>query len=230
MLIRRWGDWCWRRFGGVSVIPELACLVLYSRNSATLDCQIQTIPKIAPSLRRRRRSSLKYKKKELKMVRVSILVSRSTFFPDWKPLNFMQNDCLNNIVNAERRGKRQVLIRPSSKVVVKFLSVMQRHGEQSNTSVGLRLWSFELVYFYSIQDTLVNLRSSMTIAQAKSSFNSTAISTKRVSFLLASTSNILKLSPGSTCCYLLEVSDTSSSYVYPLSPLWILDVIIYCFG
>ncbi|KAG5650749.1 hypothetical protein H0H81_011161 [Sphagnurus paluster] len=38
------------------------------------------------------------------------------------------NDCLNNIVNAERRGKRQVLVRPSSKVVVKFLSVMQRHG------------------------------------------------------------------------------------------------------
>ncbi|KAF8998256.1 ribosomal protein S8 [Cyathus striatus] len=31
------------------------------------------------------------------------------------------NDCLNNIVNAERRGKR-------NKVVVKFLSVMQRHG------------------------------------------------------------------------------------------------------
>ncbi|KAG8221379.1 ribosomal protein S15a, partial [Butyriboletus roseoflavus] len=39
------------------------------------------------------------------------------------------NDCLRSIVNAERRGKRQVLIRPSSKVVVKFLSVMQRHGE-----------------------------------------------------------------------------------------------------
>ncbi|ORY31958.1 putative RPS22A-ribosomal protein S15a.e.c10, cytosolic [Naematelia encephala] len=38
------------------------------------------------------------------------------------------NDALNNIVNAERRGKRQVLIRPSSKVVVKFLSVMQKHG------------------------------------------------------------------------------------------------------
>ncbi|KAK8845340.1 40S ribosomal protein S22-A [Kwoniella newhampshirensis] len=38
------------------------------------------------------------------------------------------NDALNNIVNAERRGKRQVLIRPSSKVVVKVLSVMQKHG------------------------------------------------------------------------------------------------------
>ncbi|KAI9020105.1 40S ribosomal protein S22-A [Phycomyces blakesleeanus] len=45
------------------------------------------------------------------MVRVSIL-----------------NDCLNNINNAESRGKRQVLIRPSSKVIVKFLSVMQKHG------------------------------------------------------------------------------------------------------
>ncbi|ORX34593.1 ribosomal protein S8 [Kockovaella imperatae] len=38
------------------------------------------------------------------------------------------NDAMNNIVNAERRGKRQVLIRPSSKVVVKVLSVMQKHG------------------------------------------------------------------------------------------------------
>ncbi|PVU95334.1 hypothetical protein BB561_001875 [Smittium simulii] len=38
------------------------------------------------------------------------------------------NDCLRNINNAEKRGKRQVLIRPSSKVIVKFLSVMQKHG------------------------------------------------------------------------------------------------------
>jgi len=49
----------------------------------------------------------------------------------WKAEEVYQNDCLNNIVNAERRGKRQVLIRPSSKVVVKFLSVMQRHGENT---------------------------------------------------------------------------------------------------
>lgn len=38
------------------------------------------------------------------------------------------NDTLNAINNAEKAGKRQVLIRPSSKVIVKFLSVMQKHG------------------------------------------------------------------------------------------------------
>lgn len=38
------------------------------------------------------------------------------------------NDTLNAINNAEKAGKRQVLVRPSSKVIVKFLSVMQKHG------------------------------------------------------------------------------------------------------
>jgi hypothetical protein len=48
---------------------------------------------------------------QYKMVRISVL-----------------NDALNNIVNAERAGKRQVLIRPSSKVVIKFLETMMKHG------------------------------------------------------------------------------------------------------
>jgi ribosomal protein S8 len=42
------------------------------------------------------------------------------------------NDALKNMYNAEKRGKRQVLLRPSSKVVIKFLQVMQRHGKSSS--------------------------------------------------------------------------------------------------
>ena len=38
-------------------------------------------------------------------------------------------DCLKTISNAEKRGRRQVMIRPSSKVVIKFLRCMQQHGK-----------------------------------------------------------------------------------------------------
>ena len=41
-------------------------------------------------------------------------------------------DALKNLSNAEKRNKRQVLIRPASKVTVKFLSVMQKHGKFFN--------------------------------------------------------------------------------------------------
>ena len=38
------------------------------------------------------------------------------------------SDALKTILNAERAGKRQVMIRPSSKVIIRFLKLMQKRN------------------------------------------------------------------------------------------------------
>ncbi|KAG7083166.1 Rps22bp [Colletotrichum scovillei] len=42
------------------------------------------------------------------------------------------SDALKIIDNAEKQGQRQVVLRPSSKVIVKFLQLMQQHGHISD--------------------------------------------------------------------------------------------------
>lgn len=64
------------------------------------------------------------------------------------------NDALKSMYNAEKRGKRQVMIRPSSKVIIKFLLVMQKHGKHPLFSVsfvtGIVVLLFCGVVFWSV--------------------------------------------------------------------------------
>ena len=53
-------------------------------------------------------------------------------------MNVLAN-ALKTITNAEKRGKRQVLVRPCSKVLLKFLQCMQKKGLGRMVCIMLRL-------------------------------------------------------------------------------------------
>ena len=53
-------------------------------------------------------------------------------------MNVLAN-ALKTITNAEKRGKRQVLVRPCSKVLLKFLQCMQKKGTGGLKRVMCRL-------------------------------------------------------------------------------------------
>ncbi len=54
------------------------------------------------------------------------------------------SNCLKAIVNAERAGKRQVLLRPVNRLVIKFLRIMQKKSKAGRRPVEY-IGEFEIV-------------------------------------------------------------------------------------
>ena len=55
-------------------------------------------------------------------------------------------DNLKTMSNAEKRGRRQVMLRPSSKVVVKFLQQMMKHGARERTRFRAHAHALSLIH------------------------------------------------------------------------------------
>lgn len=67
------------------------------------------------------------------------------------------NDALKSMYNAEKRGHRQVKIRPSSKVVIKFLIVMQKHGLLHSSLFNMHKWHILYDVSRSCECVIINL-------------------------------------------------------------------------
>ena len=73
-------------------------------------------------------SKTKNEKKKFQLIFHNSFLKSFTTYNSTMTRTSVLADALNAINNAEKTGKRQVLIRPSSKVIIKFLTVMQKHG------------------------------------------------------------------------------------------------------
>lgn len=100
--------------------------------------QPSRFPVGARSLRYRRDKYSDFATREVAVVLESAasLFSVALNYPSKMRMSVL-GDALKTLANAEKRGKRQVLLRPSSKVIIKVLQVMQSHGKSEEIILSL---------------------------------------------------------------------------------------------